>query len=153
MSDLSSWQRNAYKASKNVSCRQTLDGVEGLFLPTLMPFSTLISYPFSFGLANSICATWRPSCNFFLLAVLKGIFVFESTWTFFSFLSVIEPLFLATTITFKIFGPQNTGGRELISYAVQYRKQNEEWPDENPSKEWPIGKSLVLLQYMSCSIF
>ncbi|XP_065563169.1 fasciclin-2-like isoform X3 [Artemia franciscana] len=50
----------------------------------------------------------------------------------------------ATTITFKIFGPQNTGGRELTSYAVQYRKQNEEWTDENPSKEWPIESPYIL---------
>ncbi|KAK2707336.1 fasciclin-2-like [Artemia franciscana] len=50
----------------------------------------------------------------------------------------------ATTITFKISGPQNTGGIKLISYAVQYRKQNEEWTDENPSKDWLIESPYIL---------
>jgi len=73
--------------------------------------------------------------------------------TFFCFLSVIEPLFLALTITFEIIGPQDNGGIKLISYAVQFRKQNEEWTDEKPSIEWTIGKSLFLFKYMTCLIF
>ncbi|XP_065563175.1 fasciclin-2-like [Artemia franciscana] len=50
----------------------------------------------------------------------------------------------ATTITFNIVGPQNIGGINLTYYAVQYRKKNEEWIDENPSKEWPIGSPYIL---------
>ncbi|XP_065557677.1 fasciclin-2-like [Artemia franciscana] len=50
----------------------------------------------------------------------------------------------ATTITFNIVGPQNIGGINLTYYAVQYRKKNEEWIDENPSKEWPIESPYIL---------
>ncbi|XP_065564495.1 fasciclin-2-like isoform X2 [Artemia franciscana] len=50
----------------------------------------------------------------------------------------------ALTITFEIIGPQDNGGIKLISYAVQFRKQNEEWTDEKPSIEWTIGSPYIL---------
>ncbi|KAL1138703.1 hypothetical protein AAG570_008765 [Ranatra chinensis] len=49
----------------------------------------------------------------------------------------------ATTITFSFIGPSNTGGRPVKAYAVEFKKEKDNW-SESQNKTWPVDSPYIL---------
>lgn len=49
----------------------------------------------------------------------------------------------ATTITFSLIGPSDTGGRPIKAYVVQYKKESQSWM-EAMNRTWPVDAPCIL---------